>query len=113
MRHEAKRISIVRTASLAGIGVILVLTASSCGAAAAGEKPRAEIAAIRILPPEVSKSLKVTPIPTQRPVPLLIGQGWTCLVDPNTGFENCEPYLVVCTNSMDFCTCSVGNCPGD
>lgn len=57
----------------------------------------------KILSPEVSKSLKLTRIPTSKPIPLIIGHYWRCITHFGE-FETCEPVLVVCTNDQSFCT---------
>ena len=61
------------------------------------------IKSIRILAPEVSQSLKLTRVPTSKPIPLIIGHYWRCITYFEK-FESCEQVLVVCTNDQKFCT---------
>lgn len=63
---------------------------------------------VSILPPGVSKSLKMTPIPHSTPTPYVIGSGWHC--DMRYGFEVCHPYIVFCTKDGSVCSCTSA-CP--
>jgi hypothetical protein len=55
-----------------------------------------------ILPRNEARSLKITEIPTSRPIPLIIGNVWTCHKGSG-GHEFCRLTLVVCTNDQSFC----------
>jgi hypothetical protein len=62
-----------------------------------------ETRTITVLPVDISRSLKITPIPTSQPIPLLIGTYWDCSDTP-AGLEHCRLTLVVCTNDQSICT---------
>ena len=57
---------------------------------------------VRLLTPEASRKLKILPIPTDHPIPLIVGSIWQCVPAP-AGFEECKPVLVFCTNDQGFC----------
>ncbi len=57
---------------------------------------------ITSLPREMSKSLKITPIPTSEPIPLVVGTYWNCPVNAQ-GFEICRIKIVVCGDDQSFC----------
>lgn len=62
----------------------------------------------KILSPELSRKLELTPAPTSQPIPLLIGHYWRCGIDDDFfdedgGFEFCEPVLVICTDDQSWC----------
>jgi hypothetical protein len=95
-----------------GIAVLLI------GNVMAGDKYEKEKAvlpqigspmSVTILPPKISKSLKLTRIPTSEPIPLLIGSGWHCQPTP-IGTERCTPYIVFCTDDQSVCGCTSA-CP--
>lgn len=56
---------------------------------------------IRVLPPEVSRALKLarTPLP---PSPLIVGTYWACSTH-SSGHEICRIKLVVCTDDQKYC----------
>jgi hypothetical protein len=55
-----------------------------------------------VLPRDESRSLKITEIPTSRPIPLIIGNIWTCHKGAGN-HEFCRLTLVVCTNDQSSC----------
>lgn len=57
----------------------------------------------KILPPKVTESLDLTFAPTSIPTPLIFGHYWRCINHKDSGFETCEPVLVVCTNDQSWC----------
>ena len=57
---------------------------------------------IRVLPPDVSRSLVITRMPTSQPVPFLVGVYWNCS-DGGNGFELCRLVTVVCTPDQSQC----------
>ena len=57
---------------------------------------------IVVLPREESQSLKITEIPTSQPIPLIVGNIWTCHKGAGN-HEFCRLTLVVCTNDQSFC----------
>ncbi len=61
----------------------------------------AVIGTIRVLPKDVSQSLKITRVPTTQPVPLVVGGYWACNQDH--GFDICRFVLVVCTENQSNC----------
>jgi hypothetical protein len=62
------------------------------------------------LPAGVSRSLKLAPIPTTEPIPLVIGSGWTCETT-SQGSKISRTFTVICNEDQSFCTCAVGTCP--
>ena len=54
---------------------------------------------IKVLPPDVSRSLAITRMPTSQPVPLLVGVYWSC----DYGAVDCKLVLVVCTEDQSQC----------
>ena len=58
---------------------------------------------IRVLPQEISRSLKIMRTPTSQPVPFLIGTYWSCSDTP-IGTEICHLVLVVCRDDQSLCT---------
>ena len=61
------------------------------------------IPSIAFLPRDVSKSLKITTVPTSRPVPLIVGTYWNCRENAQD-VEICRIKIVVCTDDQSFCT---------
>ena len=57
---------------------------------------------ITFLSREESKSLKITPIPTSEPIPLIVGTYWNCHVNAQD-FEICRIKIVVCKDDQSFC----------
>jgi len=57
---------------------------------------------ITFLSREMSKSLKITPIPTLEPISLLVGTYWNCRVNAQD-FEICRIKIVVCEDDQSFC----------
>jgi len=57
----------------------------------------------QMLPPEVSRSLKISRLPTDKPMPLIIGTYWDCAIN-SQGFEICNTLIVVCDDDQEFCT---------
>jgi len=57
---------------------------------------------IVVLPRDESQSLKITEIPTSQPIPLIVGNTWTCHKGAGN-HEFCRLTLVVCTNDQSFC----------
>ena len=55
---------------------------------------------VRVLPPDVSRKLKIARMPTP-PLPLLVGHYWTCTI--NDDREICKITLVVCTDDQSQC----------
>ena len=66
-------------------------------------RPADTIPSVSILPPEISKSLKIARIPTNRPIPLIVGTYWNCAVNAQD-FEICRFKIVVCTDDQSLCT---------
>jgi len=58
---------------------------------------------VTFLPREISKSLKISRVPTSEPIPLIVGTYWTCDIN-DQGFEICDTLVVVCTDDQSFCT---------
>lgn len=56
---------------------------------------------IKVLSKEVSRSLRITRIPTSKPTPLIVGNYWNCR--EQSSFEICRLTVVVCTNDQDTC----------
>lgn len=56
---------------------------------------------IKVLPREVSRSLKITKLPTSRPIPLIVGSYWSCR--EQSGFEICRFKVVACTSEQETC----------
>lgn len=54
---------------------------------------------IKVLPPDVSRSLVITRMPTSHPVPLLVGVYWSC----DYGAVDCRLVLVVCNEDQSRC----------
>lgn len=57
---------------------------------------------ITFLSREMSRSLKITPITTLEPIPLLVGTYWNCRVNAQN-FEICRIKIVVCEDDQSFC----------
>lgn len=57
---------------------------------------------ITFLSREVSRSLKITPIPTSKPIPLIVGTYWNCHTN-SQNFEICRIKVVVCEDDQSFC----------
>jgi hypothetical protein len=57
---------------------------------------------VRLLSPEVSRSLKILRMPTPQPTALLIGVYWRCQETP-IGTESCTPYIVACLPDQSLC----------
>ena len=57
----------------------------------------------KLLSPEVSERLDLTLAPTSKPTPLIFGHYWRCINREDSGFESCEPVLVVCTDDQSWC----------
>ncbi len=57
---------------------------------------------ITFLSREMSQSLKITPIPTSEPIPLVMGTYWNCSVNAQD-FEICRIKIVVCEDDQSFC----------
>ena len=58
---------------------------------------------VRFLPGKISKSLKISRVPTSEPIPLIVGTYWNCDIN-SQGFEICDTLTVVCTDDQSFCT---------
>lgn len=58
--------------------------------------------AVRVLPYDVSRSLKITRTPTSRPTPFIIGVYWNCH-DAGNDFNVCRLVTVVCTDDQSWC----------
>jgi hypothetical protein len=94
-----------------GLGVVIYLLVTGSAFAGSAKIYAAEpeavdptaIRTVRVLSPEVSRSLKLTPLPTSRPIPLIVGTYWNCAVNAQD-FEICRIKLVVCTDNQELCT---------
>lgn len=94
------------------VGLAVVLSALMASSALAenakrfASRPEAldstTIHTIQVLPPEVSRSLELTPVPTSRPIPLKFGSYWDCKTTTQ-GLETCRFKLVVCTDDGEVC----------
>jgi hypothetical protein len=62
--------------------------------------PAVPTRAVKVLPPELSRSLAITRMPTTQPVPIVIGTYWNCQ-DGGNGL--CRLVLVVCTDDQSLC----------
>src|SRR5688572_29843151 len=56
---------------------------------------------VRVLTPEISRSLKIARMPTPTAA-LLVGSYWSCSTNSH-GHEICRIKLVVCTNDQQNC----------
>lgn len=57
---------------------------------------------VKVLPPDISRNLRLTRMPTTQSTPFLIGTRWQC--EPHaSGFDRCDLVLVVCTNDQSMC----------
>jgi hypothetical protein len=61
-----------------------------------------ETRAVRLLPYDVSRSLKIIKTPTTQPAPLVVGVYWACQ-DGGNGSAICRLVTVVCTNDQSQC----------
>lgn len=57
---------------------------------------------VRVLSPDVSRSLVITRMPTSQPTPFLFGTYWNCQ-DAGHGFNRCRLVLVVCNQDQSQC----------
>ena len=88
-------------AALAAFGLI----ASAPVLAQVVAEPEADAGAVitrnvRVLPPDVSRKLKIARMPTP-PSALLVGHYWTCTLHDDR--EICKITLVVCTDDQSQC----------
>jgi hypothetical protein len=58
--------------------------------------------AVKLLPYDVSRSLKIIRTPSTQPTPLIVGVYWTCH-DAGHGHTICRITTVVCTNDQSQC----------
>ena len=101
----------MKTTALLVIALLMLTATWGCAAPARGDATetlrngptRSETPRLTFLPPEVSRSLKIAQVPTNRPVPLLVGTYWNCETDANTDLEICDLTTVVCTNNQEHC----------
>ena len=104
-----KEVTIMKMTAILVTALIVMTSAWACGPPAhadeveATQPPSSKITRLTFLPPEVSRSLKIAQVPTDRPVPLIFGSYWNCIIDEDTGFENCDLELVVCDNQQTQC----------
>jgi hypothetical protein len=86
-----------------GVLVAFGLTASASVLAQATEEADAATVTrnVRVLSPEVSRSLKLARTPTA-PTPLIVGTYWSCK-QHSSGFDICRIKLVVCTDGQQYC----------
>jgi hypothetical protein len=56
---------------------------------------------VRVLPPEVSRTLKLARIPVPAS-PLIVGSRWDCRTRPN-GHEACTITVIVCSSDQQVC----------
>ncbi len=102
-----------KTLFVAFVGVLMLLSASFVVAGAGKEESHktqdrvqtceGSLPTVTVLPPRVTKSLKLTPVPTSEPIPLVAATYWICAPNGH-GFETCRIKLVVCpTDTSDGC----------
>ncbi len=99
----------MKTTALLVTALIVMTSAWACGPPARADEaeatkpPPGKIMRLTFLPPEVSRSLKIAQVPTDRPVPLIVGIYWDCTTNEGTGLEICDLTTVVCDNTQEHC----------
>lgn len=68
----------------------------------ASKTPPVASRTVKLLPPDVSRSLQIMRMPTSQPVPLLVGVYWNC-ADNGHGFDVCRLVTIVCTQDQSLC----------
>jgi hypothetical protein len=94
----------VNALPLLTLATALLGLAGSAGAQsnASLKPPPVSSPTVRLLSPEVSRSLQIMRMPTRQPVPLLVGVYWRCQ-DNGIGSEFCLPITIVCTQDQSLC----------
>jgi hypothetical protein len=80
----------------------LLLAATAQGQTTASPPVPVAVRTVKVLPPDVSRNLKLTRMPTTHTVPLIVGHYWSCH-DSGYGTDLCRLVMVVCTNDQSTC----------
>lgn len=92
----------IRAALLVPALAVLAGAAAAQTLATATKSPPVPTRTVKLLPPDVSRSLQLLRMPGTPTTPLLVGVYWNCQ-ESSIGTDFCRLVTVVCTQDQSLC----------